>query len=101
MPSLVFVATEIGINNNTKIPKDKGVKLNKFKTIKASKVAMISPRTRRNPNRKELFCVFVMERMAMMPALVADSKWKNCAIIMANVAQIAVLIVLCPILIWL
>ncbi|ETD04717.1 hypothetical protein N568_0106190 [Lactococcus garvieae TRF1] len=39
--------------------------------------------------------------MAMMPALVADSKWKNCAIIMANVAQIAVLIVLCPILIWL
>lgn len=62
---------------------------------------MISPRTRRNPNRKVLFCVFVMERMAMMPALVADSKWKNCAIIMANVAQIAVLIVLCPILIWL
>ncbi|ETD04716.1 hypothetical protein N568_0106185 [Lactococcus garvieae TRF1] len=42
MPSLVFVATEMGINNNKKIPKDKGVKLNKFKTIKASKVAMIS-----------------------------------------------------------
>ena len=101
MPSLVFVATEIGINNNKKIPKDKGVKLNKFKTMKASKVAMISPRTRRNPNRKVLFCVFVMERMAMMPALVADSKWKNCAIIIASVAQIAVLIVLCPILIWL